>query len=290
MNDMQFDYDNINQEVNRLAVIMVSYNPNDINKTHIKSISNEIAQMLFETYERGKPGFNQYGDEIRSIRLFVKGKSTERKEVPNSVFIDALFELLGRKKDGSWVFNSENSTFITAFHYRLSKRLLDYHNKKTKFNEQLMTDRVLKSINDNRPESNHDKLCNKWSAFAIILEAMGKFSNKLSNLTTKEQKYFEGFFTYDRTENIKSDDELGIVACEYNDTLFPYMVIKLLEFLMTGNFSSMHDILSNPLREGVVLKQRGELLKKYFCYSHPTQVKYSQKYNELWAAIVTDMQ
>jgi len=283
---MQIDYEILNNEVNELAADMVSYSPDDINKTHVKRISNDIAIRLFEVYERGHSGTNQYGDEIRRIRLFIRGKPTERKEVPNSVFIDTLFELLGRKKDGNWVFNSEKSTFTTAFHDRLSKRLLDYYKDKSDYNNKTTT----YSYYEEDARSDCNKLCNEWSAFAIILDALGRFSEKLNHFTVKEQKYYEGYFTFDRTENVKNDEELGKVACEHNNTIFPYMVISLLEFLMTGTFSSMYDIISNPLKTGVNLSQRGDLLEEYFNYSHPTQVKYNQKYNELWAAIVNEIQ
>lgn len=287
-------YNEINNEVNKLAFEMVKYNPDDINNTYVKERQNAIAIKLLELYERRRSEINQYGDEVRKIRVFNKGKPIDDMSIPYDIYTMTLSELLGRKKDGSWNFNHEKGTFTTAFHFKLLKKRADYYENKDEqecelsYDSDFNTKSYIESEIDKQAEVKYEDICNKWSAFAIILEALSIFTEKLERLPNKEQGYYEGFFTFDRTRDIKSDDELGKIACKHSGVLFPYMVVTLLEYLMVGNFSKMHDICSNPLRDGVLLTMRGALLEGYFGCSHPTLNKYSQKYDQLWAAIANE--
>jgi len=285
---MSINYRDINRDVNKLALEMVSHEPYDINKPYVMSKRNDIIVKLINLYLARKIEIDQFGVEVRKINIFVRGKAT-LEDVPDEIYTDTLFKLLGKKNDKEWAYNPDKGAFITAFHVKLHYALRNYKAKIGKTTDNLNDDGFdyLKG-RDEKAEAEYDTLCNKLSALAIFLEALTKFTDKLVNLSKKEQDYYKSFFTFDSTERIKSDDELGKAACKHNDALFPYMVIALLEYLMLGSFSNIKDICINPLRPGVKLSKRGKLLEGFLECTHPTQVKYNQKYKEILAAIFNE--
>jgi hypothetical protein len=280
--------------INEKAIELVAYDPADINNHYVKACQDTILELMYEPYatnkrkkkrkkQDGEDAFwNQYGDEVYSDVLGYKN-------VPHDVYMNTLFYLVGRKKDGQWAYDPVKASFITAFKKTLYYRLKDYYESKSCENTPLSLDQDLDS-EDQGGQTLHDITAdknseNKYNAALSKIMGLGyimdTYNDRIAAKTDKEKNYYKGFFTFDTTKAVKSDKELGKVACEYSDALFPYMVVALLKHLMTGNFGRIHDVVANSLRDGVDLNKRGELMENYFGVSHPTLSKYSQLYDGL---------
>jgi len=302
---MAVNYEEINSTVNQLAIEMVAHDPSDINNHHVKEIQGNIAELLYESYlkniKKDKKGeiydeYDDYGNEVLYFALI-------RKNVPQDVFSDALYNLLGRKKNGEWSFNPEKGSFITALKFKIEKKLTDYYNemrKKSILNPSKFDslDETLEdsyndegnlrheTIEDSSSEIPYEAIINKIVGFGYIID---KYKSLSAGKSEKETKYYKGFFTFDTTKVIKSDEELGKTACKYNDTFFPLMFVGMLEYLMTGSFAQIEDILKNPLRNNINLIKRGELLERFFNVSHPTLSKFSKEYNDIRDSVLSGL-
>ena len=312
---MAENYAEINKKLNDMAAEMVSYNPADINNANVKKIQEEIASLVDKAYipkfkahkddseNIKKPAkiydsdqYEQYGNEVLYFSLV-------KKKIPQEVYTDSLFFLLGKKENGQWAFDASKASFVTALKYRVEKNLLNYYKKNqekslhnpakfksldqgvdsTDENSELLHD----IVKDDRTETPEETVINKMLDLGDIIN---KYKSLSVAQSVKNAKYFEGFFTFDTTKAIKSDDEeIGITACKYNDEFFPLLLVSLLEYLMTGSFIQIKDIIINPLRVGINLNKRGELLERFFDVSHPTLSKFSIKYDNLSKAVLGEL-
>ena len=274
---MDINFKELNEEVNRLASELVAHDPADINKGDVKQIQNDIAVRLISAYGKMPEKTDKYGNQIRFFWLI-------KKNMPEQVFNFTLGKLLGLNKSGQWYFDPSRASFITLFKKQLEYDLLDYFNEmEQKTDKDEGED--LGEIPAPDSENLFDNSLRGLFGLAYILDV---YANKIMKSSSKEKKYFEALFTFDTTRAVKSNDENAETACRYTRDIFPYMVISLLDFLMKcikEKFTEMRDVVLSPLREGVDMKKRGELLENYLKVSHPTENKYSQIYDELKRSI-----
>ena len=318
MINMAKNYAEINKEINQKAEKMVSCNPDETNDSHVENLKKEIALLVFETYipkiEANIAFPNNNKDKTNDSKRVAKSSQYDQygneiiyfvpvnKPVPQEVCIDSLFFLLGKKKNGQWAFNPEKGNFITALKFRVEKDLLNYYeeNQKKSLHNPIKFKSLDQNVNsmDENSELLHDIVKDESTETPeeIVIKKMldlGSIIKDYKNLyitqSVENARYFEGFFTFDTTKAIKSnDEELGIIACKYNDEFFPLLLVSLLEYLMTGNFTQIKDILNNPLRVGINFDKRGEkvkLLKVFFDVTRQTIGKYLDEYIEFKKAI-----
>jgi hypothetical protein len=230
------------------------------------------------------------------------------------VFVTTLYELLGQKKDGSWMFaadkgESDGAGFVTAFASVLPRRLMDYHNDQADDARSHGMIGIAKSKNIRRRDAHGNKdqtvvtvvssdaplteesavalspYEREIKAEAVFASVIGDYDEMSAHLTEKERRYFKGFFTFDTTKAVKSQDELAEAACKYDSILFPHMLLIVLGHLMEGTFSGMRDVADNPLRPGIRLEQRLELLAQAFCVVRQTVSNNADPYNDFRKAV-----
>ena len=304
---MAENFRELNKKINEMAVELVAQDPCEVNNPLVKKLQDGISSILVGIYVKDKEKTDEQGKayDISTETYDVYG-NPERffalvgKKIPHDVFWDALSKLLGRKKDGTWLYDPQKATFVTAFKFKLEKELLNYHeNNKEKslinskkiisLDEESKNKKGLPfygGIADKDAHITFDNVLNKMIAFDYV---MGKYESLSLVHSEKEANYFKGFFTFDVTKALKLNRDLGKVASKHNKTLFPLLLITLLEHIMTGAFLSIKDILANSLRPGLDLEKRGELLENFFKISHPTQVKYSKKYDRIKRAVLGEI-
>jgi len=288
--DTDIDYKQLNDEVNRLAEQLVAHNPADINSSTAKKLQDRILDLIYSAYLDGLDTesafeYDEHGNPARYYKLI-------DAVVPADVLFETVYKLVTLKEDGGWAYNPVNATFITALRYVLPRRVANYEKKSRKADNMIdvsvtASDSINKKVvlTDTHRES-EDIAIHNLTKISVLVKAFDMFDEKFHNSTDKEKRYYSGFFTFDTTKAIKTSDDVGVFACKHNDQLFPYMLIALLEFLMVGLFEGIWDVAKNPLREGVNLKKRSELIAKHFRKSLKTISKYSKMYNELSLAIV----
>ena len=297
---MAVDFKELNAEVNKKALELVGYKPADINDPKVKRLQDRISWLMLEAFTQMPHSYNKQGDDVWYFPLIGRWISQD-------MFVDTLFKLLGLKrvkeKDKwveKWYYDkSSRASFITAFRNQLRYALRDgdetYGDSSIDAPAFGETDSGSIQLPDDNATKMLDEVLSKMAGLAYVLDV---YAAKIEDPTEdgreglsetmrdRRRSYYRGFFTFDTTKAVKSSDDLGEIACEYNEELFPYMLVALLEYLMTGSFTNMRDVIQNALREGVNLNQRGLLLEKFFRVSHPTLIDYSKLYDRLRKTIL----
>jgi len=305
---------NNNEELQILAEELITLDPIE-DAAHALSIREEITAYIFgfvkpkEFIVFDKKSQTQIHEDFYFVPMV-------KKYVASDMFFKTLDELLTwNDVKNKWGYDSNRAPFLGALYYLLSKRGIfesalkqieydgisnSYDEMKKKFgdsgdfgNDDDYDDSIDDFIDASSEYENdyEDNDKSQWTNFGDIL---GYYANKIehlsdnpkSNTDKKTPYYFKGFFTFDTTKAVKTNEEFAEVACDYNETLFRHLVINLLSFLMIrqigspDSFSEMIDIVNSRLRKNIDLNKRGEMLENYYEVSHPTLNNYSQLYDE----------
>ena len=284
---MAMDFAEVNDRVNKMAREMVSHDPADFYAAHVVKLRSSIMELLYEVYIKSPELRDEYGNETRPFGL-------TRTKVPYDVFFDALCALLERKKNGQWAYDPTKGSFVTAFRDRLKYKHINYrkysHIDYRNMNDvQPIHNPVRFSSLDTEDilaEKLEDTAIRRMVDFAQIINDWAKMVQTEQTKNKRIAEFCRGAFTFDTTKEIKSDKQQAEDAYKLNNALFPQLLLLMLEYLMTGDFSHIIDVATNPLRDGVDLNKRGDLLKDFFHISRPTRVSYDKKYNSFRSAVL----
>ena len=291
----------LNKRINQLAEELVACSPAEINTHYVKKLQENIVELAYKTFYSSPERYDRFGNCERHYALV-------NQYTQDDVFTDALVDLVSLR-NGQWFFNPAKGSFITALRFYLPKRSVNMD--KSEYRTISLGGALVGSLDEDMSDMKGERATRKKepehpaseSQFEAILSDMCEFGKLLSefeqfdqhiqerfdakgNTAQKKKAFYKGFFTFDTTKAIKSDNDIGEEACEHNDQLFPLLVISLLEFLMLGCFSKVHDILVNPLRNGIDLDQSRPLLSEYFEVSLPNITEHSKQYGLLIKACV----
>ena len=292
------NYNEINLEVNRLAVEMVSYDPEDKkSEALVQTLRSRVLELLYTSYAKAIPVADPF-DGTLSLRFYPLINSF----VSADVLIDTAVELLTPNKNGQWRYKPEKSSFISAFinriRYRNTSELEKKGKSRTMNGHQLFsldetvgdaddaTASRFEAIADPDAVGPEEMVIRKVVQFGLVLESLENLDIHFARVDQKAQKYYTGFFTYYTVDAVKTNDVLGQAACRHDSELFPRMAISLLEYLMTGTFERITDVIINPLRPGIFLNKRFETLAGYFQVARQTVIKYNDNYTALKDAVL----
>ena len=95
--------------------------------------------------------------------------------------------------------------------------------------------------------------------------------------TEYKKEYTAGSITSDELHNDMIREMIETLL-DYDEEIFPNLFMKLLHFLMYGEFMAMEDIVVNQLREGIHLKQRRRLIAECNKTNEVRVSEYAKKY------------
>jgi len=276
------DYAVFNNKINELARELVTL---DIERDagRIKTIRNKILSDMFTSLTENKyRKIDDYGNELYYYPLI-------RQYIYVDVFMDAILELLKYNKEkGCWAYKSEKGSFISAFKFLLNMRMKSFmeklrsNEKKPSLDDKIGDEEDMSLIDTIAGSDNvEEEVVRKSLSVGKVLCEYEKMAKKQSQEHKNEDIYLRTFFTFYTAEAVKTDSFVADVACKYNDSIFPYMDIKLFEYLMVGNFRTMLDVIQNKLRDTINLKQRQKIISHYTGVSRETIVEHNKRYNKL---------
>jgi hypothetical protein len=269
--------DDIKSEINALAEKLVSLD-GDTQPEETDAIRNRIYALFFEAKFKFKKT-DKYGNDLCTFPLL------DGLEATLETVLNTLDENLRKsKRTGEWNFKPQNGDFILTII------------KKTKFKIG-RGDKGLKGYIPERADvDSESKHTTDIKEYADLTDDFAKLETKhvvqqafmyIAELIIRQRRiergnvnkqHFDGFFTHDTvTETRKTNGEYITDEC-CNSAIFPAMCVKMLSYLMTGEFAHMRDLMTNELRPGINLARRVENVGA--CYGMKSPKYYHGQYNE----------
>jgi hypothetical protein len=265
-----------NDEIQALAVELSSLDPL-MDAARIQTMRNRIADYEVSLIREGSDG-KAYFPLLKRFNGQVAYKDFW------GVFTEVLMELFN-------VYDpSKGAAFISMLRNLLDLRLRDVFKKYAEESVSHIpignydedgdgeTTETFKDIPD--PNSSIDTVMLHWLDIAALITDTKR---QEEHLPARRRSYFDGFFTFDTAKLTKDGVLPSDEVINENKTLFPLMVITILEYLMFGTFSHMRDVVLNDLRDETLLEKRGEVIETCCGMSHPTQVDRNKRYRQLVA-------
>lgn len=231
--------------------------------------------------------------EYNSVKI-VNGKALfpplkQKKVIDKFEFIDVFNEVVPESIEK---FDpNKGATYTTYLCNLLNLRLIDAFKKRIK-----KENKEISNYDDNEidifdtieaePIIPFDKEPTEFERFCQVARLVVLQKQKETHLGKSGRLYFEGFFTFDATEQTKKDffDKKEVIA--ENETLFPIMESVVLKYLLEGEiFSHMRDVVAAPVKDDKLLEQRNETMQVCYNLSKPTVVKKNKSYRELWNSV-----
>jgi hypothetical protein len=282
-------------DINSYAIEFVNYDPADEQESDCQSLRDKIIDKILSLITKRRT--TDQGDEIIYIDFF-------KAYIKWDLLIEVIFQLLSTKTDDEgkvgWRFNPGIGKFMNYMLFLVRRRRYneEYLIKKYELTISLDEEKddfaplieIIVDPDETPEEYMLRKEMENSLDFAKILEDLNNaFTDQ--DLGAAENKkratYFPGFFTYFRTSDIKIGTETATAedyqeyARKYGEELFRWMLIAMLEFLMEGAFSSINDVIENPLREHINITQVQQNLGEFFGSTRQTISKYIDIYQDL---------
>ncbi len=127
----------------------------------------------------------------------------------------------------------------------------------------------------------------EFESFCRIAPLVALRKVQEQHLPKMKKSYFEGFFTFDTTAQTKKGlfDEKEVVS--ENALLFPIMEMAVLEYLLTGSFAHIRDVVEGVVKNEQCLDRRNETIQVCYHITKPTVVGRNKLYRQLWEAVNT---
>lgn len=291
--------------INELAKTLVTLDYSK-DKAAAEKIKNEIAEKMLGTcdiyvkHTKGKTTVETVKDKVLVPLIYKKRKIlihvgvlhevlTYLLSCPNNTwtydpkrgkFTTALFFYVVRKEA-----NTANEYFERVNHERnigYEDGLLEDTNKNPRYIEEddAGINREENAATDNDGDSG-DETDNGLLGIGLLSSVIRELTNYLNSLQRQDEaKVFKAFFSHDITKVAKDSNHEDALRSD-GDRIFRILLLVVLEYLMTGRFNCIDDVIANRLKSGIRLSQRQDNIEKALGVSHPTANKYSKKYTEI---------
>jgi hypothetical protein len=268
--------DDIKSEINALAEKLVSLNC-DTQREEIVAIQTRVKALFFDTYIPSEKT-DRYGNDLYTFPLL------DDLEAPFDTVLNTLEENLRKhKKTGEWIFKPQNGDFILTL-IKKTKFKIKHGDGKLKgyIPERAGTDSGREHTAERKEYADPTNEITDLETRLSVQQAVKYIAGLILDQRWVEKgkvnkQHFEGFFTHDRvTEERKTNGEY--ITDGYSNVIFPAMCVRMLSYLMTGEFAHMYDLVRNKLREGINLAQCVENVGN--CYGMKSPKYYHGQYNK----------